>query len=482
MLRIFQQSSVSGAQAYYASADYYTEGQEIAGQWRGMGAERLGLAGEIRKEDWDQLCANIDPATGKRLTKFSKSNRRVGYDLNWHVPKSVSLLYALHPDERIVEALRESVAETMADIEAEVETRVRKGRKDHDRTTGNLIWGEFVHTTGRPVNGIPDPHLHLHAFVMNATFDDVEGRWKAVQLGTVKSDAPYWEGCFHVRLAAKLADLGLPIERTRTRWMLKGVEMSALPKFSRRTALIEAEARRRGIFDQDAKSELGAKTREKKDKEYSFAQLRTLWDGMLDAKERASLQAVAARLGGPAVPLEEKDAPQVAVDYAIQHVFERKAVVRERVLLAHALKQAAGSARLETVLTLAKGAKLLRATLGGRSMVSTPEVLAEEQAMLAFAKEGRDAFRPFAAPDAAFKQTFLSPDQKRVVRAMLASTDGITIMRGVSGTGKTTVMVDVVNAIEAGGQKVFAFAPAPRRAGWCSGMPGSRTPTPSPSC
>ena len=41
MLRIIQNTSAAGAKSYYSTADYYTEGQELEGHWRGQGAERL---------------------------------------------------------------------------------------------------------------------------------------------------------------------------------------------------------------------------------------------------------------------------------------------------------------------------------------------------------------------------------------------------------------------------------------------------------
>ena len=81
------------------------------------------------------------------------------------MPKSVSLLYAMTRDERILDAFRDSVDATMQDIEAEMATRVRKGGKNEERKTGNMVWGEFIHFTSRPVDGVPDPHLHAHCFV-----------------------------------------------------------------------------------------------------------------------------------------------------------------------------------------------------------------------------------------------------------------------------------------------------------------------------
>src|SRR6202041_2565819 len=104
-----------------------------------------------------------------------------GYDFTFSVPKSVSLLYALTQDKPILEAFRGAVDETMQDIEAEMKTRVRKAGRDENRTTGNAVWAEFIHTTSRPVEGVPDPQLHAHCFVFNCTMDNASGeqRWKA---------------------------------------------------------------------------------------------------------------------------------------------------------------------------------------------------------------------------------------------------------------------------------------------------------------
>src|SRR5271157_2448373 len=115
MLRITQQNSSKAARAYYATADYYTEGQEIVGSWGGKGAEMLNLAGVVDKESFDRLCDNLDPRDGQPLTVLTRSDRTVGYDFTWSVPKSVSLLYAMTEDKEILAAFREAVDETMRD-------------------------------------------------------------------------------------------------------------------------------------------------------------------------------------------------------------------------------------------------------------------------------------------------------------------------------------------------------------------------------
>src|ERR1700724_2137428 len=135
MIRVTQQNSGSAAKQYYATADYYSEGQEIVGLWGGKGASRLGLSGTVDKFSFERLCDNLDPRTGEPLTVRTRTERTVGYDFTFSVPKSVSLLYAMSGDQDILGAFRGAVDETMREVETEMKTRVRKGGKDEDRQT-----------------------------------------------------------------------------------------------------------------------------------------------------------------------------------------------------------------------------------------------------------------------------------------------------------------------------------------------------------
>ncbi|HVX16310.1 MAG TPA: MobF family relaxase, partial [Pirellulales bacterium] len=450
MLRMFQNSQPAGAKSYYSTADYYTEGQELAGQWRGEGARRLGLEGKIEQADWDALCDNRHPATGEQLTARMRSDRTVGYDMNFHVPKSVSLLYAMTKDERLLTAFREAMDGTMHDIEAEMKTRVRKGGRNEDRTTGNMVWGEFVHFTSRPVDGVPDPHLHGHCFVFNTTWDGSEQAWKAGQFRNLKRDAPYFEAVFHSRLAHRLEELGLETVRGKHGWELAGVDRDTIEKFSRRTAQIEEKAREKGIDDAGAKAELGAKTRQSKKRDMSFPELQSLWRERMTRDERDSLAALEKNLGTEAL-VPDGTAAVTAVEYATQHSFERKSVIDERRLLAEALKHGVGKATVEEVQEALAASDVITAERHGRRMATTREVLAEERGLIAFARQGRGTCRPLAPDHDGFSRDWLTDEQKRAVAHITGSRDRVTIMRGAAGAGKTSLMQEAVEHIEAAG-------------------------------
>src|SRR5690606_848862 len=163
-------------------------------------------------------------------------------------------------------------------------------------------WAEFIHTTSRPVDGLPDPQLHAHVFVFNTTFDQAEKRWKAGQFRDLKRDAPYFQAAFRVRLANQLQDLGFGIQRKRDDFEIAGIKPDVLKRFSRRTAVLEELAEEKGITNPDWKAELGAETREKKGKALGMDELRKQWDTRLSEKERKTLAAVHRREKKPARP------------------------------------------------------------------------------------------------------------------------------------------------------------------------------------
>lgn len=457
MLRIYQQTSVDAAKSYYSTADYYSQGDQTIGRWGGKGAAMLGLAGTIEQQDWDALCENRHPETGDKLTQRTKSNRRIGWDFNWNVPKSLSVAEAFTGDERLKEAIREAAHETMLDVEEEVKTRVSVRNGKTTRVTGNLVWGEYLHLESRPVDGICDPNLHVHAFVMNSTFDPIEQKWKALELSEIKRDAPFYEAMFHNRLAQKVQDLGYAIERTNERWELVGIPKSMRDKFSKRTQEIEAKAKKLGIVDAKSKDQLGAKTRSgKQELKLTPDELLKDWRSRLSLDEEHLLHQVAGQTHS--VQWQTGLAKQ-AMTHAIEHCFERKSVISEKRLLAQALRFGVGQVTLDELKNeMQKQAVLVREYRGQR-MATTAAILAEESKMLRFAREGRGACSPLVGTEQKLERTWLNADQQKAVRHLWETTDRVAVIRGAAGVGKTTLLQEAVVGIEQHGKKVYVFAP-----------------------
>jgi conjugative relaxase-like TrwC/TraI family protein len=442
--------------AHLSRSDYYMrDEQEVAGQWHGRGAELLGLSGTVDKDSYFRLCENINPATGEQLTPRLKTDRRVLYDFTFDAPKSVTLAYELGGDERIENVFREAVKETMAEMEDAMQARVRKDRAQEDRKTANMIWGEFIHRTTRPVDGSPDPQLHCHAVAFNATFDPVEERWKAGEFSNLVRDKGYYQAAFHSRFAQKLASLGYGIERDGNSFRLAGIDRKTVETFSRRTAIIKDEAQRLGRDTPEGRRDLGRRTREvKPDEQMTMTELRELWNERLDDGERQAI--FKARFG------QENTSPgaAAAMDYALTHSFERSSAVTEKELLKTALIHSVGSAGVSDIQQELSRPNILLADKGRITYATTKEVWLEEISLRDFVREGRGKHCKLGGYQPHALDPELSAEQREAAELILGSRDTVTALKGGAGTGKTRMLLSTTAAIKTTGKEVHPFAPS----------------------
>ncbi len=468
MIRMIQSSSAAHAKAYFsealAKADYYINDQELQGHIHGKLAERLGVTGKATKQVFFALCENTHPLTGEPLTPRTKDERTTGYDINFHCPKSVSILHALSKDDHLLEAFRQSVHQTMLDIEADAKTRVRKNNTYDDRPTGELVWADFIHQTARPVEGFaPDPHLHAHCFVFNATWDTEEQSYKAAQFRDIKRDMPYYQARFHKRLSDRLIDLGYEIRRTDKSFEVEGVPPRVIDLFSKRTDEIGRVAQEKGITDAKELDGLGARTRSKKEKGLSMTELKTDWKRQihaLDPREQDEGARVVRYPSGDKRPIKGKGLdPQQCLDHALQHGFERASVLPDRRLLETAYRQSMGQASVSLAQItdcFQADQRLIHVQEAGQTLCTTREVLAQEQRMVQLARAGQGKLRPLYSEPPPLA---LSGQQADAVRHLLTTTNRVSIIRGAAGSGKTTLMQEAVKHLEAAGKKVTVVAP-----------------------
>jgi hypothetical protein len=494
MLRITESVSADAARKYFGASlrhgDYYLKGQEVAGRWGGKGAALLGLRGTVEETAFLNLLDNLRP-DGRQLTARMVKDRRPGYDFTFDVPKSVSLLHALGGDERIVEAMQRALAATMAELEQEMHTRVRVGGADEDRRTGNMIWADFLHFTSRPAplspeqvqrlqaagfslgrmkDGtgdvlLPDPHLHVHVYVINATFDPIERKWKAGVFMQAKRDATYFQAAYHTRLAQELQRLGYGIAPTADAFEVVGLDRDGLSDFSRRTQEVEAEAERLGITSAKGKDQLGAKTRRRKAPEHSREALAAHWRAMaapellrgVSATVNAAKQRGALLLDSPIRAVE-------GVEFALGKELERSSEASERRVLASALAHSVGSAGIDSVRSaLGNFPGLLRGRVDGEERVSTYSILQEESQLFSAIRSGRGAVQPLVRSAYRFKNDLFRQDsareQRAAIEAIMGSRDWVFGLIGRAGTGKTTLLKEIDAGLREVGARLIPVAP-----------------------
>lgn len=471
MIRMIQSRAAGHAKAYFSDAlsksDYYVSDQELPGFWQGRLAARLGLSGPTAKEDFFALCENRNPLSGQSLTPRTKDGRRVGYDINFHCPKSVSILHALAGgDGHILKAFRDSVSATMREMEAEGKAYVRKDGASGKREAGEWVWAHFVHQTARPVEGfLPDPHLHSHCFVFNAVWDEAEQRIKAGEFGDIKRDMPWYQARFHKTLADKLTALGYAARVTDTSFEIAGVPQGVIDLFSKRTDEIGRMAREKGVTDPAALADLGARTRGKKQKGTGMAELTAAW------REQIAALGPEGQPDASAPPLRHalvKPGPQVTAQecltYALSHRFERASVVDGRRILETAYRQSIGKpdVTLQEIDALFSADKnIIHVTEKGRRLCTTREVLAEEKRMVELARQGQFAMRPLYDKPPPLN---LDGQQAAAVEHVLTTPHRVSIIRGAAGTGKTTLMKEAIAKMEEAGKRVTVVAPSAQAA------------------
>lgn len=278
------------------SRDDLTEEQRAEmGLWIGKGAERLGLQGAVTRDQFACLASNVHPSGDKRLSDRSAPTRPPGLHATLDPFKSASIMGMVIGDAAVLGAVVGAAREAMRETEIRACARVRKGGADENRVTGEFVAAEYLHRLTRPVNGKPDPQIHLHYFIFNQTHDAVEGKWKALQAFSIREDVRVIEQVFQASLIRRLRNLGYDVERRGDSWEIAGVSREVIERFSNRSVQIGQEAKARGITDPREMDGLGLRTREPKSPAREYSELRAEWASRLSPAEHAQLEAIKVR-------------------------------------------------------------------------------------------------------------------------------------------------------------------------------------------
>ena len=469
MPRITTHYSAAGAKAYYRATDYYTGGPEqLNGHWVGLGIEQFGICSGsvVDPLHFERLIDRLHPTQGHSIAIRRRDSRRYGYDVTFSAPKSVSIAWAVFQDHRILEAMQASIVETAGELELDVRTRVNTGRgKLHTEKTGNIPMAMWLHTTARDTpDHVEDPQLHGHLFLGNVTH--AGDRFTAADISSIYRDSGYYEALFQSRLATKVQSLGYAIERSQFNFEICGVSRPLIEKYSKRTAQVKSTAqeimKKHGLsrLSAEAMGKLGATSRQRKSHRIRPELLPELWRQQLTRPEAFALERVRAQeLSHGSVIVTAAS----AVDYAVEHNFERQSVVRERVLIRDAVLHGIGDNTAEEIRGEIGKRSWIREGADDTAWLTTRSLQQEEIQILAFARDGRGSVKPLNT-EHVIQRDWLSDQQQTVVQGLLRSSDRLQICRGAAGVGKTTVMRETVDAIEVTGKRVAVLAPGTKAA------------------
>jgi conjugative relaxase-like TrwC/TraI family protein len=470
------QHNLKNAQEYFEEhlcvGDYYDQGQRVAGEWIGLGAERLGLAGKVRTEDFLRLCENQHPGTGEQLTPRqntirtdgtkTKANRRIFYDFTFSPPKSVSIVGFLGNDQRIFEAHNRAVQSALKEFEAFAATRVRVGGVRKERLTGNFLTARFTHDTSRAL----DPHLHTHCIVFNATFDPVENRWKALENYELLRARKFAENAYYHELARELKRFGYRIQnRARGDFKIEGVSEELCKRFSKRDnqidealkKLLKTKPELAGTNLKDLREQLATTERTRKQKDLGRDELRTLWEGQLTKSECESLDQL-QKLPERALTNDKRISVAEAVQWAEEHLFDRNSVVLECQLWQEALGRARGeNFPISELMEFTRQRGYVRHK-AHPNLVTLREVLMREWEIVQTAREGVAAMHSLVRNPHPINPK-LDGEQQTAIKSLLASTNTVSVFRGGAGTGKSFVLRELVGHIDQSGRQVVVLAP-----------------------
>jgi len=490
MLTISKPLSAGQAQSYHAEEfgnareNYYTEADQIRGEWHGSLAEQWGLRGEVREEHFQRLSEGQHPITGEQLIrrqaareymnrhgeKISAMEHRAGWDATFSAPKSVSLTALVGGDEHVREAHRESVGVALDELERYVQARI--GGNLPAETTGKWVAAKFEHDSARPVDGYAAPQLHTHVVFFNLTETD-DGEAHALQPRELYKTQQYATAVYRSELAHRLKELGYEIERGESSQPeIKGYSKEYLEASSPRRQQIEEHLAKENQRGAGAAQIAAHQTREGK-LELSHEEMQDRHKAMAAQFGNQPKRVVeAAQKRGEQLKEEpgEKAIGQ-ALTYSREKNLEREAVAEERELLRDALKRSMGDATVAKV--KAEFEKRVQAgefietsnRAPGRAF-TTSEMIDHERDTIQVMRAGQNQHEPIARfetrRDIEQDHSHLSESQRAAVEQILSSRDQVTALEGVAGAGKTTSLAVIREAADREGYKVEGFAPTSR--------------------
>ncbi|NJM50239.1 MAG: relaxase domain-containing protein [Sphingomonadales bacterium] len=496
--------------------------QDDAGrQGNGAGGEKQSLqagAADATQNDGKGGISQTNPDDRQKL----------GTELIFSAPKSVSILAVTHGDDRLVKAWRDSVASSLAYIEKNyAQAKISdRGNVTYEKT-GNLAMTRVTHgydDAGRP-------HLHDHVSIANIT-KTADGTWRALDNRMIWRDSALMSSAQLQDFANRIRPLGYELRQNEDKrgWDIAAVPRDVVLANSPRGRDIKEEAEGKGnygaerIARYDTRSNVGKKfdadvlNSENKafDKANGFDGAKAVSDAIKSAEKSEPATSFAGKVrqtitqsykemvakhdaayeakiaDSPYLPKNIKAHTRstaemkaaVALASGIAHKEQFEAAFKEREAFRFALDQNIPGVTLEMLKERMNQLKSDGLIVDGVSeakgmpaqYITTKDALATESKIIANIEEQRGKAEPFMEKKDVEKALEphlrvdgktgevmqLKSEQMSAASLILTSRDRYVNIQGFSGTGKTTMLGPVFEALKDQGHKVMGIGPDTR--------------------
>jgi conjugative relaxase-like TrwC/TraI family protein len=457
--------------------EYLSGHGESPGRWYGAGAATLGQQGVASTEAFKRVFEGRHPDTGELLGRPHGKGAVPGWDLVLRPIKDVGVLYALG-DERVnraaMSAHHEGVAEAIAYLDAHVGTRRGHGGCEKVSGRGLVVVG-FDHRTSR--EGDPLPHTHL---IIANRVQGPDGRWTTLDGRDLYAHRRAADALYRAAYQRSLTrSLGIAWGEA-DRWgnrPIVGMPAEVVRAFSKRSeqitqhlAQLEEQGRQRtpALVRFAVHATRQAKRHEAPETLYDRWRTEALTRGI-------DPDRLVRQVSGRA-----RAQDQGVSDLAVKRAFGRLAGPEGLTASASTFARQDVVVALGGELTGAEPAELAaltdrflaeravaviddRAEPGTERRWSTPDLLSVERALVA-AAQARQGEQAGVVPPELVRATLavhptVGDDQAGMVRDVCQRGDGVAVVQGRAGTGKTFALGVARHTWQTGGYRVLGCAP-----------------------
>lgn len=487
-----------GRRAYFddqvarSAEEYYSGRGEADATWMGGGATEFDLEGKVGKDAFNDILDGKNPETHAALSSSYSRRKILAFDLTFSAPKSVSVMLVLGREEvrdQVRQAHDQAVLEGLAYME-EVAGFGREGAGGKHKVEGDgFVSAAYRHRTSRE----GDPQLHTHVVTGNM-IKTKHGRWVSLDSGRLYEQARTGGFIYQAALRRELT------RRLGVEWRpvvngaadVKGIPQEALDQFSKRRQQV-VDAMKKAGGESRAAGQVAALTTRKSKKSVSQESLYDRWaeEGEEVGVTVEAIDAVCGQANLKKLTKTEAEKIEKKLSSPTGMTLERATFDRRGVIQA-VCENAPATCGVDAIERLAdtwlddhalpvirprsaedrvhEPQRIKRVGRAGETIFTTPAMAKLERDVSAAAIARRDTGAGLVDErvlDFALTTGIgatLDDEQREAVEHVVRSGDGVSVIIGEAGTGKTYALSALRRTYENAGYRIVGGALAARAA------------------